>query len=71
MGELERPGDDGHLSVESLDVIARLLYTPRKAAVALGIGRSKLYELLRSGELESIHIGASRRVPARALDEFI
>ena len=36
-----------------------LLLTPTQAARALGIGRSKLYELLQAGVLESVHIGAS------------
>ena len=64
-------GHDDAVSDERLVMSPRLLYTPKQAAVALGIGRSKLYDLLRSGELESIHIGAARRVPTRALDEFI
>jgi DNA recombination protein RmuC len=33
-----------------------VLLTPREAANALGIGRSKLYELLQTGVLESVHI---------------
>jgi excisionase family DNA binding protein len=50
-----------------------LLFTPRprQAADALGIGRSKLYELLASGELESIHIGTARRIPTQALEHFV
>jgi len=44
-----------------------LLLTPTEAARALGIGRSKLYELLQTGVLESVHIGACRRIPADAL----
>ena len=65
------PGNDDAVSVERDAVTPRLLYTPKQAAGALGIGRSKLYDLLRDGELESIHIGAARRIPAQALDEFI
>ena len=41
----------------------KLLLTPEEAAAALGICRSKLYELLRAGVIESVHIGASRRIP--------
>ncbi len=65
------PGHEGAGADERVVVSPRLLYTPKQAAGALGIGRSKLYELLRDGELESIHIGSSRRIPAGALDEFI
>ena len=45
----------------------RLLLTPTEAAEALGIGRSKLYELLQTGVLESVHIGACRRIPTEAV----
>jgi excisionase family DNA binding protein len=44
-----------------------VLLTPREAATALGIGRSKLYELLQTGVLESVHIGACRRIPTEAV----
>lgn len=49
----------------------RILLTPTEAADALGIGRSKLYELLREGRIRSVRIGSCRRVPAAALDEFV
>lgn len=46
----------------------KLLLTPTEAASALGIGRSKLYELLKSGQLLSVHIGAcSGRTRAEVL----
>ena len=48
-----------------------LLLTPTEAARALGIGRSKLYELLQDGVLESVHIGACRRIPTDALTELV
>jgi excisionase family DNA binding protein len=48
-----------------------MLYTPTESAVALGIGRSKLYELLQAGVLESVHIGACRRIPAEALTDLV
>lgn len=48
-----------------------MLYTPTEAAAALGIGRSKLYELLQAGVLESVHIGACRRIPAEALTDLV
>jgi len=49
----------------------KLLLTPLEAARALGIGRSKLYELMQTGQLTSVHIGACRRVPADALKTFL
>jgi excisionase family DNA binding protein len=48
-----------------------LLLTPMEAARALGIGRSKLYQLLQAGALESVHIGACRRIPAEALKSLV
>jgi excisionase family DNA binding protein len=49
----------------------RLLLRPVEAAEAIGIGRSKVYELLASGELPSIRIGGSVRVPVDALRAWI
>jgi excisionase family DNA binding protein len=49
----------------------RVLLTPEEAAKALGISRSKLYELLRTGTLESIRIDRLRRIPIQALHEFV
>lgn len=48
----------------------KLLLTPTEAAAALGIGRSKVYELMQTGHLPSVHIGACRRVPTDALNAF-
>ena len=48
-----------------------VLLTPREAASALGIGRSKLYELLQTGVLESVHIGACRRIPTEAVAALV
>ncbi len=47
----------------------RLLLTAKEAADALAIGRSKV--LVMSGELESMRIGGSRRVPVEALRNFV
>ena len=43
--------------------MTRLLLTVPEAAEALAISRSKLYELLASGAVDSILIGGSRRIP--------
>jgi excisionase family DNA binding protein len=48
----------------------KLLLTPVEAATVLGIGRSKLYELLQSGQLASVRIGTCRRIPAEAVHSF-
>lgn len=48
----------------------KILLTPLEAAAALGIGRSKVYELLQSGQLPSVHVGRCRRVHADAVRRF-
>jgi len=48
----------------------KLLYTPVEGCRVLGVGRSKVYELLGIGELTSVRIGACRRISATALLEF-
>jgi excisionase family DNA binding protein len=49
----------------------KLLLRPVEAAEAIGIGRSKVYELIARGELPSVRIGASVRVPVDALRAWI
>jgi excisionase family DNA binding protein len=49
----------------------RLLLRPVEAAEMIGVGRSKVYELLASGHLPSIRIGGSVRVPVDALRAWI
>ena len=48
-----------------------LLLTPESAARKLSIGRSAIFALLANGELESIRLGRSRRIPAAALAQFV
>jgi len=50
---------------------SQLLLTVGEAAVRLGLGKTKVYELLRRRDLTSIHVGAARRIPARALEEYV
>lgn len=51
--------------------IERLAYGIADASVASGISRSKLYELLKSGELASVKIGARRLIRARDLADLL
>jgi len=50
---------------------SQVLLTPEEAAKALRISRSKLYDLLRSGTVESVRIDRLRRIPPQALHEYI
>ena len=49
----------------------KLLLTPTEAATVLGIGRSKVYELMRAGILGSVRIDTCRRVPAADLEALV
>ena len=48
-----------------------LLFSPEEAGRMLGFGRPKIFRLMSSGELRSIKVGASRRISARALSDFV
>lgn len=50
---------------------AKLLVTPEEAAEALAISRTRVYELLRRGELKSVKIGKVRRIPVAALQAYV
>lgn len=45
--------------------------TVAEAARRIGIGRTKLYEYVASGEIASVKIGSLRRIPAEAVNEFL
>jgi excisionase family DNA binding protein len=51
--------------------IEPLLLRVDEAAEALALSRTKVYELMASGELESVKLGRSRRVPTAALMGFL
>ncbi|GEK00967.1 helix-turn-helix domain-containing protein [Streptomyces sp. 1-11] len=54
----------------STTATAELLTVPEVMA-RLRLGRSTVYDLIRSRRLVSIPVGRSRRVPADALRDFI
>jgi excisionase family DNA binding protein len=49
----------------------QLLLRPEEVAELLNIGRSKVYELLRDGTIESVRIGTCRRVTRAALERYV
>ena len=49
----------------------RVMLSLDQAAKCLSVGRSTMYELMNSGEIESVHIGRLHRVPADCLHEFV
>ena len=48
-----------------------LVLTIEQAAKRLGIGRTLMYALVTSGEIESVTIGRLRRIPAECLTEYV
>jgi excisionase family DNA binding protein len=50
---------------------APLLHSFASAQKRLMIGRTKLFELVASGDIETVRIGSRRLIPAQALDEFV
>lgn len=49
----------------------QLLVPVETAAEVLGLGRTKVFELIAKGELEAVRIGRSRRVPTDALEQYV
>ena len=48
-----------------------ILYTPIQAARIMGISRAQVYNLLKNGSLNSIHIGRSRRISNAHVIDFV
>lgn len=49
----------------------RALLSVEEAATQLGVSRSTMYEIIKSGEIETVKVGRLRRVPADAIDAYI
>ena len=54
-----------------MEPVPTLLLRPEQCAQATNLSRTVIYELLATGELESVRVGRSRRVPAAALESFV
>lgn len=64
-------GSSHQMSMSEGVPVAPLLLTVEQAAQRLGIGRTSLFALIRTGEVESVAVGRLRRVPAECLDEYV
>ena len=49
----------------------KLLLRPNEVGEVLGIGRTRMYEMLANGDLPSIRIGRSIRIPTNALTQWV
>jgi excisionase family DNA binding protein len=56
---------------ESVVAADKLLLRIEEAAKRLGIGRSLMYRLVLSGQVQSVPLGRLRRIPAEALEEYV
>ena len=66
----ERPMHATGTEFADLDDDLRLVTLP-EAARFLSVSRGSLYDLLTTGQLASVHIGRSRRVPMGEIRRFI
>ncbi len=51
--------------------MAENLLTIEQAAARMKCGRTRMFERVASGEIESVKIGRLRRIPESALDRWI
>ena len=55
----------------TIDTRDKRLFTVPQTQVMLGVGRTTLWNMIASGEIESVRIGRSRRITAEAIDQFV
>lgn len=56
---------------DPLGTLPYKLLTPIQVAELLGVGRSTVYELLASGDIPSVRVGRSRRVPLGSVEKYV
>ena len=49
----------------------KLLLTTEEAASVLGIGRTRMYQLVRTGKVRSVTLGRSRRIRPEDLQAYV
>jgi excisionase family DNA binding protein len=54
-----------------MDMTQKLMLRPAEAAEAIGVSRSKLYEMIAAKEIPSIVVSGCTRVPVEALQAWI
>jgi excisionase family DNA binding protein len=52
-------------------VVEVIAYRPAEALLVFPLGRSLLYEKLRTGEIASLRVGRARFIPRQSLLEFM
>jgi len=54
-----------------MPTLERVVLRPHEAAEQLAISRSKIYELIAAGDIETIMVGKVRRVPIDAVGRYV
>ncbi len=52
-------------------MIERVLYSILQGAYALGIGETKMRQLVKTGAIRTVRIGRARRITQAAIDEYV
>jgi excisionase family DNA binding protein len=53
------------------DQTPRLVLSVEAAAELLSVSRTRIFALIKTGEMQSVRIGRLRRIPAAALAEYV
>lgn len=51
--------------------VEKLLYSVREGAAVIGTGKSKMWELVSRGDIESVKVDGLRKIPADALRAYV
>ncbi len=56
---------------EALGEAVARLHNIERAEERLGVGRSKIFQLMASGQLRSVRVGRRRLIPEQAIRDFV
>lgn len=54
-----------------MTTVEPVLLRVEEAAAALRVGRTRIYDLIRTRKLPSVKVAGSRRIPRHALDAYV
>ncbi len=59
------------MSEKSRGLEERMAYSPGEVADLLGLGKSKIYDMIRRQELPYVKLGSLTRIPRSALETWL